>query len=79
MLSADKSSKYIFFPAVINVALIHISESVKLVCGMKENILINKMMTIVIHANWFDIIKLMNYNELALYELFLTRIIIYDF
>ncbi len=58
METADTTSKDIFPPTVMNVASIQVSETIKLVSGMKEKLLIKKLLTIDLRSNHFDIIEL---------------------
>ena len=58
METADTAPKDIFPPTVMNVASVQVSEAIKLVCDMKENLLTKKLLTIDLLTNCFDIIDL---------------------
>lgn len=61
MKTADIPPKDIFPPVVMNVASIQVSEAVKLVCGIhEEDLLINKIMTVDLLTNSFEVIKLVS-------------------
>ena len=58
MLSASSAPKDIFPPVVLSVSSIQVSEAVKLLCNMRKDMLINKMMTLDFLSNNFEIIEL---------------------
>jgi molybdopterin-synthase adenylyltransferase len=58
MLSAEPVPKDIFPPVVMNVASIQVSEAIKLVCNMKEGLLVNKMMIVDLLSNNVEILDL---------------------
>ncbi len=58
METADRAPKDIYPPTVMNVAAVQASQAIKLACGMEEDLLCNKILTIDLLTDTFATIEL---------------------